>query len=182
MNDCLQPQERSPRNVRHDAVEARRQYLTFRLGAETFALEVATVKEVIPFTGLTEIPLVPEVIRGVINLRGAVVPVVDPLVRFGRARMDADRRTCIIVLDAQGSEGGLELGLMVDSVSAVLELGASDIEPPPRFGTSIRSEFIAGVGKIDGQFIILLDETQVLSAEELAAVDTGIPLMEDQPN
>lgn len=179
MDERMKLQGRAGKQALQDRTEARKQYLAFRLGSETFAIEVASVKEVIAFTGLTEIPLVSDVIRGVINLRGAVVPVVDPMVRFGRPRMNPDRRTCIIVLDTQGSEGNLELCVMVDSVSEVLELGLSDIEPPPRFGTGIRSEFIAGVGKVDGQFVIVLDVTKVLSPEELASMDANLPAVED---
>jgi purine-binding chemotaxis protein CheW len=163
------------RPVTLESTEAMKQYLTFRLGNETFAIEVAFVKEVIPYEGLTEIPLVPDVIRGVINLRGAVVPVVDPQVRFGRPRMVPDRRSCIIVLDAPSGEEGLELGLLVDAVSAVLDLPLDAIEPPPRMGASIRSDFIAGVGKVEGGFLILLDASRVLSPEELNAMDAALP-------
>lgn len=161
-----------PKNIQGPS-EVMRQYLAFTLGHETYAIEVAVLKEIIPFGGLTEIPLMPAVIRGVINLRGAVVPVVDLAVRFGRPPQDPQHRACIVVLEVAGPSGRVELGVMVDSVNEVLELGDSLIEPPPRFGNAIDAEFISGIGRVGDGFIILLDVSRALSPDELACLDTS---------
>lgn len=148
----------------------RTQYLAFGLGGEAFAMEIRFVKEVLQFELLTQVPLMPPFIRGVINLRGAVVPVIDLSIRFGRPRTETSRRTCIVILEFPRSEETTTLGIMVDSVSEVLELGAEDIEPSPSFGTDLRAEFIQGVGKVGTRFIILLDVHHILSAEEFSAL------------
>src|SRR5512142_1928331 len=115
-------------------VEQRGQYLAFSLSGETFAMDIRSIKEVIQFAGLTEVPLMPAFIRGVINLRGSVVPVIDLSVRFGRAVTEITRRTCIVILEAGPADERSVLGIMVDNVSEVLEIGAQDIGPPPSFG------------------------------------------------
>lgn len=154
--------------------ERKDQYLAFSLGGESFAMDIRSIKEVIQYGSLTEVPLMPEFIRGVINLRGAVVPVIDLSVRFGRPATDVARRTCIVILEVQGPGGEeVELGVIVDTVSEVLEIGASEIEPAPGFGSSLRSEFISGVGKVGGRFVILLDVNHVLSIEEMASLTGG---------
>jgi purine-binding chemotaxis protein CheW len=150
--------------------QKRTQYLAFGLGGEAFAMEIRFVKEVLQFEDLTQVPLMPPFIRGVINLRGAVVPVIDLSVRFGRSPTGISRRTCIVILEAPRAAGTIVLGIMVDSVSEVLELTAGDIEPSPTFGTDIRAEFIQGVGKVGTRFVILLDVHHILSADELAAL------------
>jgi purine-binding chemotaxis protein CheW len=151
-------------------VQQRTQYLAFGLGGEAFAMEIRFVKEVLQFEDLTQVPLMPPFIRGVINLRGAVVPVIDLSIRFGRPSTEISRRTCIVILEAPRETGSVVLGIMVDSVSEVLELSASDIEPSPTFGTDIRAEFIQGVGKVGTRFVILLDVHHILSSDELAAI------------
>ena len=151
-------------------VEQRGQYLAFSLGGETFAMDIRSIKEVIQFATLTEVPLMPAFIRGVINLRGAVVPVIDLSIRFGRSLTEVTRRTCIVILEVGTGEDVSVLGVMVDNVSEVLDIGGHDIEPAPAFGSSLRSEFIAGVGKVNGKFVILLDVNRVLSVEEMAAL------------
>jgi purine-binding chemotaxis protein CheW len=153
--------------------EKKNQYLTFVLGAEAFAMDIRSVKEVIQYGSLTEVPLMPEFIRGVINLRGAVVPVIDLSVRFGRAATDVSRRTCIVILEVEHEGTLVELGIIVDNVSEVLEIGDSDIEPAPAFGSALRSEFIAGVGKVGGRFVIVLDVRHVLSIDEMASLAAG---------
>jgi purine-binding chemotaxis protein CheW len=115
----------------------------------------------------------PDFIRGVINLRGAVVPVIDLSVRFNRPPTDAGKRTCVVILEIQHEGDLLVLGAMVDNVSEVLEIAGSDIEPAPAFGSSLRSEFISGVGKVGGKFVILLDVNHVLSIDEMAALSAG---------
>lgn len=146
------------------------QYLTFHLGGEMFALPIRPIKEILEFGEITAMPLMPSFIRGVINLRGRVLPVIDLSARFGRGASALTRRSCIIVVEALGEQGGLEMGLVVDSVSAVLDVADSDIEPAPAFGVHIRTDFIVGMAKVDGHFVIVLDTDRVLSIEEMAGL------------
>ncbi|NMG36953.1 chemotaxis protein CheW [Azoarcus sp. TTM-91] len=149
-----------------------RQYLTFTLNGEMYAVETLSVKEIIEYGAPTVVPMMPASVRGVINLRGAAVPVFDLGIRFNTGPTEAQRRSCIIIvesIDGEDGTGGHVFGLIVDAVNAVLEISAADIEPPPAFGASIRSDFIAGMGKVDGRFVILLEIGRVLSADELAA-------------
>lgn len=144
------------------------QFLTLTLGEELFALPIEHIREIIEFGGLTEIPLMPGFLRGVINLRGAVVPVIDLSVRFGRDRTAIAKRTCIVILEVP-HDGDLQLlGIMVDAVNAVLEVEPQQLESRPSFGARIRADFIAGILKQNEQFIIVLDIPQVLSLDELA--------------
>lgn len=144
------------------------QYLTFLLGGETFAIEISNIREIIEFGGMTSVPLMPAFLRGVINLRGAVVPVVDLSVRFGRAETRISPQSCVVILELE-HEGEIQyVGVLVDSVSEVVEIAASDIEPPPTFGSMLRPDFIKGMGKIGGHFVVLLDVNYVLSIEEMA--------------
>jgi len=148
------------------------QYLTFMLGGEAFGIGIMAVKEIIEFGSITEVPMMPDSIRGVINLRGAVVPVMDLAARFGRPRSVQGKRTCIVIVELQleGKDGGERqiTGIVVDAVSAVLDIPASEIEPAPSFGTRIRGDFIAGMGKVNGKFVILLNVEQVLKLDGLA--------------
>jgi len=148
----------------------RTQYLTFHLGGEVYALEIRHIREIIQFDTVTEVPLMPGFIRGIINLRGAVVPVIDLSVRFGKAPTQVARRTCNVIVEAGDDRAHAILGIMVDHVSEVLEIDPADIEPAPAFGSSLRSEFIKGVGKVQGHFVIILDVHHVLSIEEMSAV------------
>jgi purine-binding chemotaxis protein CheW len=146
------------------------QYLTFVLGAEIFAIGIMAIKEIIEYSSLTEVPMMPAYVRGVINLRGAVVPVLDLPVRFGKAASAVTKRTCIVIIEvALGSERHV-LGLVVDAVNAVLDIPASQVEPPPAFGASIRTEFIRGMVKVDSKFVILLDVDHALAADEVQAL------------
>lgn len=151
--------------------EARRKLLTFLLRGETFALDIGVVREVIQYGGLTEVPLMPRTIRGVINLRGAVVPVIDLSARFGWAGTEVDRRTCVVILELEGQEGLSVIGVMVDQVKEVLEVPLAEIEPVPGFGNRIRADFIQGVARIGGKFVILLESARVMAFEELSAPD-----------
>jgi len=151
-------------------VERREQYLAFTLGGETFAMDIRSIREVIQFGGITEVPLMPPFIRGVINLRGSVVPVIDLSVRFGRQATAVAHRTCIVILELTLGDGSAELGVMVDNVSEVLSIGEGEIEPAPAFGSAIRSEFIAGVATVSDRFVILLDVDHVLSVDEMSAL------------
>ena len=152
-----------------------RQYLTFTLGGEMYAVGILNVKEIIEYGSLTEIPMMPPFIRGVINLRGAVVPVVDLAARFGGAPSGIQRRTCIVILEIPQEEGQghQDIGVMVDAVSEVLDIQSAEIEPPPSFGAKIRADFIAGMGKVGGRFVIILDIRRVLSVDDLAMLSAA---------
>ncbi|MFT3905950.1 MAG: chemotaxis protein CheW [Steroidobacteraceae bacterium] len=143
------------------------QYLTFVLGGEVFAIGILTIKEIIEYNGVTDVPMMPPHLRGIINLRGSVVPVIDLSVRFGRSASPVTKRTCIVITEIQLGSERQDVGLVVDAVNAVVDIAESDIEPPPAFGAHIRADFIAGMGKIDGRFIILLSANQLLATEEL---------------
>ena len=143
------------------------QYLTFMLGGEAFAIGILTIKEIIEYGHLTEVPMMPASVRGVINLRGAVVPVVDLQARFGRPASPVTKRTCIVIVETGDADDGQVIGVVVDAVNEVLELPASDIEPPPSFGAAIRRDFVCGMAKVRGKFVIVLDAANVLSIEDL---------------
>lgn len=148
------------------------QFLTFLLGSEMFAIDILGIKEIIEYGSLTTVPMMPEFIRGVINLRGAVVPVVDLSARFGRHASAVTRRSCIVIIETESEEDKQDIGVVVDAVSEVLEIPASEIEPPPSFGAKIRAEFIQGMGKIKDKFVIILDVNKVLSVDEMAMLTT----------
>ena len=148
--------------------EGRSQYLAFLLGGEMFAMPILNVKEIIEFGALTTVPMMPEFVRGVINLRGSVVPVVDLAVRLGRKPGAVTRRTCIVIVEAESESETQDVGVVVDSVSAVLEMSAADVDPAPSFGAKIRQDFICGIGKIAGKFVIILNAGRVLSVDEMA--------------
>ncbi|PKO85151.1 MAG: chemotaxis protein CheW [Betaproteobacteria bacterium HGW-Betaproteobacteria-12] len=143
------------------------QYLTFSLAGEMFGVGILNVKEIIEFGNLTEIPMMPAFIRGVINLRGAVVPVIDLAARFGGKSTEVGRRTCIVIVEVPDEDTRHDIGIIVDAVSEVLEIPGSEIEPPPSFGARIRADFIFGMGKVAGKFVILLEINKVLSLEEI---------------
>jgi purine-binding chemotaxis protein CheW len=147
----------------------RKQYLTFMLGGEMFSIGILCIREIIWYSNLTEVPMMPACIRGVINLRGAVVPVMDLSNRFGKPATAVTKSTCIIIVEVETQNEGerQSMGVVVDSVQAVLEIAASDIEPPPSFGAKIRSDFIEGIGKVNGKFVILLNVNNVLSMQEI---------------
>jgi purine-binding chemotaxis protein CheW len=148
--------------------EAPSQYLTFALGSEMFAVGILNVKEIIEYGNLTEIPMMPAFIRGVINLRGSVVPVIDLSARFGGSQTEVGRRTCIVIVEVEDDDAKHDIGIMVDAVSEVLDIPGSEIEPPPAFGAKIRADFIFGMGKVAGKFVIILNINKVLSVEEIA--------------
>ena len=147
-----------------------RQYLTFRLGQEVFATDVAKVREVLDLTPITAIPRTPDFMAGVINLRGSVVPVVDLRLCFEMSKTESTRNTCIVVVEVWLDGESIVIGALADSVEEVIDLEPDQIEPAPKIGTKIRTDFIKGMGKRDTQFIMILDIDRVFSAEELAAV------------
>jgi len=144
------------------------QYLTFRLADETFAMPILSIKEILEYPDLTTVPLMANCVRGVLNLRGSVVPVIDLAVRFGRAPGAVTRRTCVVIIEVPVDDELIDVGVVVDAVNQVLEIPAADIEPPPTFGTRLRADFIHGMGKVDGAFVVILDSARVLSVQEIA--------------
>jgi purine-binding chemotaxis protein CheW len=150
------------------------QYLTFVLGGEMFSIGILNIKEIIEYGQLTEVPMMPGFVRGVINLRGRVVPVIDLSVRFGRHSTEITKRTCIVIIEIANEELHQDIGVVVDAVSEVLEIPHSEIEPPPSFGAKIRADFISGMGKVKGKFVIILNVDKVLSVDELAKLTTQI--------
>jgi purine-binding chemotaxis protein CheW len=146
------------------------QYLTFVLGREIFALNILNVKEIIEYGQLTEVPKMPVFIRGVINLRGAVVPVIDMAARFDKPSAQITRKTCIVIIEVAHAGGTQVVGVMVDAVNEVVDIESSNIEPAPSFGANIRADFIEGMGKIEGKFVIILNVNSVLSVDEIATL------------
>lgn len=138
-------------------------YLTFVLAGEEYGLEILKVREIISVMEITEVPQVPPFIKGVINLRGKVIPVMDLRLKFGMSPKEYTRETCIIVVTI----GDLLIGVVVDTVAEVLDINESEIDPPPTFGSTVQTDFILGMGKIKGKVKILLDIGKVLSVEEL---------------
>ncbi|MEK6744346.1 MAG: chemotaxis protein CheW [Nitrospirota bacterium] len=146
------------------------QFLTFKLGDEVFALDISKVREVLDFTTVTKVPRTPEFMRGVINLRGSVVPVVDLRLKFGMTRTESSVNTCIIITEVTVDNDTTILGALADSVQEVLDLEPGSIAPAPKIGTKLKTEFIKGMGKRDDRFIIILDIDKVFSTDELALV------------
>ncbi|AYO64281.1 TPA: chemotaxis protein CheW [Aeromonas salmonicida] len=160
-----------PSTLAHDN-QGDAQYLTFLINGEMFAINILGVKEIIEYGNITPIPMMPSFIRGVINLRGAVVSVVDLNARFGNAPSSITRRSCIVIIEGihpdDSEHGNQDIGVVVDSVSEVLTIPCDEIEPPPSFGAHIRADFITGMGKVNGKFVILINTEKVLSIDEMA--------------
>lgn len=146
------------------------QYLTYFLAEEEYGINIQKVKEIIEYTAITKVPKVPRWIRGVINLRGNVVPVVDLAVRFGLEERPITKTTCIIIVEVQQETEKAVMGVIADAVNQVIALNAEEIEEPPAFGTRIRLEYLAGMGKLGKKFALILNIDRVLSATELLTV------------
>jgi purine-binding chemotaxis protein CheW len=144
------------------------QYLTFWLGNEVFGMDIRTVREIIQAGPMTALPLMPAFVRGVINLRGAVVPVVDLNARFGRPASTLGKKSCVVVFDALRQGERVELGLLVDAVSEVIKIAPGEIEGPPDFGSAVRRDFIQGIGKVGQRFVVLLEPDRALDVREMA--------------
>ena len=173
--------------------------LTFLLAGETFAVDILCIKEIIEFRRLTIVPMMPEAVRGVINLRGAVVPVIDLQARFGRASTEVGKRTCIVIVEigagskdlatpdatasgtapalismappgSRGTQAAQVIGLLVDAVNEVIDIAAGSLAPPPAFGARMRPEFIRGIAKVDTHFVIVLDVDRVLALDDLQSL------------
>ena len=149
------------------------QFLTFQLSDDVYAIDIIRIREIIEYANVTPVPMMPDFISGVINLRGAVVPVVDLRARFSGKRSEVSKRTSVIIVELKDSTDVLVIGVVVDAVNEVLEIAAADVEPAPSFGTTIRTDFIDGMGRVDGQFLVLLDMENVLSIDEISKVCTS---------
>lgn len=159
----------APRGAEHA------QYLTFVLGTEVFGLGILAVKEIIGYGGVTTVPMMPESVRGVINLRGSVVPVIDLSRRFGLGTRPVTKRTCVVIVEqaapedaVDGHDGAQVFGLIVDAVNAVLDIAQADIEPPPAFGAKIKASYLHGMGRVDDRLIMLLGPHCILDYEDAA--------------
>lgn len=158
------------RNRLNDEVGAEGKHLIFKLADEEYGLDILKVKEIIGMMTITSVPRTPEFVKGVINLRGKVIPVVDLRLKFNLPAKDYDERTCIVVMEVTHSAGAVQMGIVVDSVSEVQNIGAEDIEATPSFGTSLETEYIRGMAKFEGRVTILLDIDKVLTFEELSGL------------
>lgn len=143
------------------------QYLTFKLADEVFALDVAKVREILEITNITKVPQTPDFMRGVINLRGSVVPVIDMRLKFGMSETEQTVNTCIIVVEITMDGDTTVLGALADSVQEVVEMEPENIEAAPHIGTNLNTDFIRGMGKVDGRFVMILDIDKVFSSDEL---------------
>ena len=142
------------------------QYLTFGLGEEEFALEITKVREVMDYTAITKVPRMPEFLSGVINLRGNVVPVIDLRLKLGMSATKKTADTCIVIMEIEVDGELIDMGALADSVQEVIDLNPAQIEPPPRLGTKLNTEFIQGMGKRDDKFLIILNIDKVLANNE----------------
>lgn len=157
---------------RSETLKRSAKYLTFSLAKEEYGIGILKVKEIIGLMPITPVPCTPEFVKGVINLRGKVIPVIDLRLRFGLQAAEYTDRTCIVVVESGGAPAVVEIGIVVDSVSEVLNIPPADIEPPPVFGDNIETDYIAGMAKVDGRVKILLDIDRVLSPEEMSFIRT----------
>jgi purine-binding chemotaxis protein CheW len=155
--------------MRPELAAERRQYLSFVLAGAAYAVPILKVKEIIQYAGLTPVPGAPRAVRGVLNLRGAVVPVVDLAVRFGVGETAPTRLTCVLVVETVLGGEPAQLGVLADAVREVLELGEEDVQPPPPFGTGVRLEHLSGMGRVGDALVLLLDIDRVLAADDAAA-------------
>ena len=154
------------------------QYLTFNLEDEVFALDIAKVREVLEYTKVTKVPQTPEMMIGVINLRGSVVSVIDFRLKLGMPEAARTVNTCIIIAEVELEDEVTSIGFLVDSVKEVVDFNINEIEPSPKIGTQFDTEFIKGMGKKDGAFIIILDIERIFSYEEISAIHTNSELEE----
>jgi purine-binding chemotaxis protein CheW len=152
-----------------------RQYLTFFLADEQYAVGVLSVKEIIEYGIVTKVPTTPPYIRGVINLRGSVVPVVDLAVKFGLTSVPVGRRTCIIIMETTLAGERVVMGVVADAVSQVIQFSPQDIEPAPAFGTNVRLEYLEGMAKLGTKFVLILNMDHVFAADDLVVSIAGQP-------
>jgi len=167
--------------MQEHAIEGSNQYLTFTLDNGVYALDIASVREVLEMTAITRVPRTPEFMRGVINLRGNAVPVVDMRRKFGMSRVEDTINTCIIILEIVYDGEAALMGTLVDAVREVIEIRPEDIQPAPRMGTSVASDFIKGMGRQGDEFIIILDIQKLFSTQELTAMQATGAANQAQP-
>ena len=148
-------------------------FLSFRLGNENFGIGILNIKEIIEYGNITSVPMMPDFVRGAINLRGHVVPVMDLAIRLGRQSDDVGKRTCIVIVEVESNNVTMDVGIMVDAVNEVLDIAPRDIDPAPSFGGSVRTDFLRGMGKIGEKFIILLEVDNVISLEDIKALEAA---------
>jgi len=156
--------------MKNDSQAKINSYLSFKLGDDEFAAHVSKVLNILEMTKITQVPKSPEYMKGVINLRGAVLPIIDTRIKFGMTPTQFTQDTCIVVMEIIMEKDTIQLGALVDSVLSVVEIEDSQIQPPPSLGSKYKSEFILGVAKVDEQFILLLDMDKVFSTDELILV------------
>lgn len=147
------------------------QYLTFRVAGDEYALPILKVREIIQYQPITHVPSAPACIRGVLNLRGSVVPVIDLARKFGLADSTVSPHTCVVVIEVKLEDEATVMGVQVDSVSQVLDLIAAQIQPPPAFGTRVRLDYLNGMGEAGKHFVLMLDVDRILSLEELLSAE-----------
>jgi len=155
------------------------QYLAFKLGSEVYAVDVAKVREILDYPPITKVPRTPDFMRGVINLRGSVVPVVDMRLKFGMSMTEKSVNTCIVVVEALVENELTTIGALADSVQEVVELDPTNIEPPPKIGSRLKVEFLKGMGKIGENFLMILDIDKVFSSSEMMMVKEATSVGKD---
>ncbi|GAB4254061.1 MAG: chemotaxis protein CheW [Methylomicrobium sp.] len=160
--------DKSGKELSAGAADQVQQYLTFMVGSENFAIGILDVKEIIEISSITRVPMTPDYIRGVINLRGNVVPVIDLSARLDRHVSDITKRSCIVLVEVEAHGEAQVIGMLVDQVNEILDIPQTNIQPPPDFGADIRTDFIEAMGRVDDNFIILLAINRILSVEELS--------------
>ncbi len=148
-----------------------KQFLTFQLAGEVYGVDILDIREIIDYGNLTSVPMMPEFIAGVINLRGAVVPVVSLASRFGQTPTEINKRTSIVIIEVREGDTTSEMGIIVDTVNEVMDIQPEDIAAPPAFGTKVRADFIRGMAKVNGRLLILLEVDHVLSIDELSLIE-----------
>lgn len=141
------------------------QYLTFQVKAQRFAVEILRIREIIEFSKITVVPMMQDFISGVINIRGAVVPVIDLGARFGQGKSDVNRRTCVVILESQVGEVAQVVGFLVDAVNAVVEIKGDEFAAPPQFGAGVNIDFLRGIGKVADDFVLVLNVEALLNFE-----------------
>jgi purine-binding chemotaxis protein CheW len=168
------------RDAEQEADEASTQYLTFRIGSRTFAVGILRVNEIIEVSEVTTLPMMPSFVRGVINLRGDAVPVIDLSARMAEADSEIGRRSCIVLVDVHDDdeEEGNAVGMLVDGVQEIVDIKDSHVQPAPDVGDNFRSDFVVGMGRVDERFVVLLDVDEMLSADQVQQLKS-LPPAED---
>lgn len=157
-------------------------FLSFRLSGENFGIGILNIKEIIEYGNITEVPMMPDFVKGAINLRGHVVPVMDLAVRLGRQSDEISKRTCIVIVEVVSNGVTMDIGIVVDAVNEVIDIDPREIDPAPSFGGTVRTDFLRGMGKIGEKFIVLLEIDNVITLEDIKALESaaGVPPSESQ--